>query len=190
MSPAENAAMRRSPPRGETLGRPGVFPSASRSPLLPWARRRWRASRPSAFSRCRSYAGAAAARSGATAAPARAALLGYAWGLGFFLAGVSWIYVSLHDFGGMAAAAGGAGDAAVLRHAGGLSGAAGYGFARLRSGTRRPRRPARRRPLDARPNGCAAGCSPASPGSSSATRRRRRARWPASRRCSASMASA
>jgi apolipoprotein N-acyltransferase len=29
--------------------------------------------------------------------------LGFAFGLGFFLAGVSWVYVSLHDFGGMAA---------------------------------------------------------------------------------------
>ena len=27
--------------------------------------------------------------------------IGYAFGLGFFLVGVSWIYVSLHDFGGM-----------------------------------------------------------------------------------------
>jgi len=33
----------------------------------------------------------------------RAAGLGFAWGLGFFLAGVSWVYVSLHDVGGMAA---------------------------------------------------------------------------------------
>ncbi len=31
------------------------------------------------------------------------AILGYAWGLGFFLAGVSWVYVSMHDVGGMAA---------------------------------------------------------------------------------------
>jgi apolipoprotein N-acyltransferase len=28
--------------------------------------------------------------------------LGFAWGLGCFLAGVSWVYVSLHDVGGMA----------------------------------------------------------------------------------------
>lgn len=32
-----------------------------------------------------------------------ATLLGFAWGLGFFLTGVSWVYVSLHDVGGMAA---------------------------------------------------------------------------------------
>jgi apolipoprotein N-acyltransferase len=31
-----------------------------------------------------------------------AALLGLAWGLGCFLTGVSWVYVSLHTFGGMA----------------------------------------------------------------------------------------
>jgi len=38
------------------------------------------------------------------AASARSAFLsGYAFGLGFFLAGVSWIYVALHDFGDMPA---------------------------------------------------------------------------------------
>lgn len=31
----------------------------------------------------------------------QAALLGFVFGLGFFGAGISWIYVSLHDFGGM-----------------------------------------------------------------------------------------
>jgi apolipoprotein N-acyltransferase len=35
----------------------------------------------------------------------RAALDGFTFGLGFFGAGVSWIYVSLHDFGGMPLAA-------------------------------------------------------------------------------------
>jgi apolipoprotein N-acyltransferase len=33
--------------------------------------------------------------------PRRAALAGFAYGLGFFLCGVSWIYVSLHEFGAM-----------------------------------------------------------------------------------------
>jgi apolipoprotein N-acyltransferase len=33
----------------------------------------------------------------------RAALAGYAFGLGYFLVGVSWVYVSLHDFGSMPA---------------------------------------------------------------------------------------
>jgi apolipoprotein N-acyltransferase len=37
------------------------------------------------------------------AAPRRAAALGFAFGLGLFLAGVSWVYVSLHDFGAMPA---------------------------------------------------------------------------------------
>lgn len=35
--------------------------------------------------------------------PRIAAAVGYAWGLGLFLAGTSWIYVSLHDFGAMPA---------------------------------------------------------------------------------------
>jgi apolipoprotein N-acyltransferase len=35
--------------------------------------------------------------------PGEAAWLGFCYGLGFFLAGVSWVYVSLHDVGGMAA---------------------------------------------------------------------------------------
>ena len=39
---------------------------------------------------------------GATA-PRRAAALGFAFGLGLFLAGVSWVYVSLHQFGAMPA---------------------------------------------------------------------------------------
>jgi len=38
-----------------------------------------------------------------TDSPRRAALLGYAFGLGYFGIGVSWIYVSLHDFGAMPA---------------------------------------------------------------------------------------
>jgi apolipoprotein N-acyltransferase len=33
----------------------------------------------------------------------QAALLGFCWGMGFFLCGVSWLYVSLHDYGGMPA---------------------------------------------------------------------------------------
>ncbi|HZE60853.1 MAG TPA: apolipoprotein N-acyltransferase [Burkholderiales bacterium] len=38
-----------------------------------------------------------------SASPAAAARSGFAFGLGLFGAGVSWIYVSLHDIGGMAA---------------------------------------------------------------------------------------
>ncbi|SFN60415.1 apolipoprotein N-acyltransferase [Nitrosospira briensis] len=37
--------------------------------------------------------------------PFRAALLGFSFGMGMFGAGVTWIYVSLHDFGGMPMAA-------------------------------------------------------------------------------------
>jgi apolipoprotein N-acyltransferase len=37
------------------------------------------------------------------ATPRGAAWLGFCYGLGFFLAGVSWVYVSLHDVGGMVA---------------------------------------------------------------------------------------
>jgi len=37
------------------------------------------------------------------ASPRHAAWLGFCYGFGFFLAGVSWVYVSLHDVGGMAA---------------------------------------------------------------------------------------
>jgi len=40
--------------------------------------------------------------------PARAALSGFCFGLGLFLAGVSWVYVSLHDFGSMPAPLAGA----------------------------------------------------------------------------------
>jgi len=38
-----------------------------------------------------------------SAGPRSAALAGFAFGLGYFLAGVSWVYVSLHDFGSMPA---------------------------------------------------------------------------------------
>jgi apolipoprotein N-acyltransferase len=38
-----------------------------------------------------------------SASPRGAAWLGFCYGLGCFLAGVSWVYVSLHDVGGMAA---------------------------------------------------------------------------------------
>ena len=38
-----------------------------------------------------------------SASPRHAAYAGFAFGLGYFLAGVSWVYVSLHDYGSMAA---------------------------------------------------------------------------------------
>jgi apolipoprotein N-acyltransferase len=37
------------------------------------------------------------------AAPRRAALIGWSYGLGFFMVGISWVYVSMHDVGGMPA---------------------------------------------------------------------------------------
>lgn len=38
-----------------------------------------------------------------SASPRKAALAGFTFGLGYFLCGVSWVYVSLHDFGSMPA---------------------------------------------------------------------------------------
>ena len=38
-----------------------------------------------------------------SASPLQAGLSGFAFGLGYFLAGVSWIYISLHEFGAMPA---------------------------------------------------------------------------------------
>ena len=38
-----------------------------------------------------------------SASPRAAAALGFAFGLGFFLCGTSWVYISLHTFGGMPA---------------------------------------------------------------------------------------
>lgn len=40
---------------------------------------------------------------GRTPLPRQGFALGFAWGLGCFLTGVSWVYVSMHDVGGMAA---------------------------------------------------------------------------------------
>jgi apolipoprotein N-acyltransferase len=39
----------------------------------------------------------------ASGSPRQAMLSGFVFGLGYFLTGVSWVYVSLHDFGGMPA---------------------------------------------------------------------------------------
>ena len=66
------------------------------------------------------------------APPRRAALLGFAFGAGFFLAGVSWVYVSMHAFGGMPLLL--AGLAAVLFCCtlALFPAGAGYLFARLR----------------------------------------------------------
>ena len=69
------------------------------------------------------------------ATPARAAKLGFAWGLGFFLAGVSWVYVSLNVFGGMAPSLAAVATLLFCAALAGYPALAGYAFARLRAGT-------------------------------------------------------
>ena len=60
------------------------------------------ASRRSIFTRCRSSRWPRWLGFGARAASAGQALaLGFGFGLGYFLTGTSWVYVSMHDFGGM-----------------------------------------------------------------------------------------
>lgn len=66
--------------------------------------------------------------------PRRAAMLGFAWGLGCFLAGVSWVYVSLHDVGGMAMPIAIAATLAFCAVLALFPALAGYVFGRWRSG--------------------------------------------------------
>ncbi|MDD5250044.1 MAG: apolipoprotein N-acyltransferase [Rhodocyclaceae bacterium] len=68
------------------------------------------------------------------AAPARAARLGYAWGLGFFLAGVSWVYVSLNVFGDMPMPLAALATLLFCALLAAFPAVAGYAFARWRSG--------------------------------------------------------
>jgi len=63
-----------------------------------------------------------------------AAGLGFAWGLGFFLAGVSWVYVSLHDVGGMAAPLAIAATVLFCAYLALFPALAGYLSCRLRAG--------------------------------------------------------
>ncbi|QDX82995.1 apolipoprotein N-acyltransferase [Denitratisoma sp. DHT3] len=65
-----------------------------------------------------------------------AALLGLAWGLGFFLVGVSWVYVSLHDVGGMAAPLAAVATLLFCAVLALFPALVGYGYGRLR--TRQP----------------------------------------------------
>jgi apolipoprotein N-acyltransferase len=66
--------------------------------------------------------------------PRRAALLGGAWGLGFFLTGVSWVYVSLSVFGGMPMPMAAVATFLFCCVLAAFPALAGYGFARLRGG--------------------------------------------------------
>jgi apolipoprotein N-acyltransferase len=68
----------------------------------------------------------------AAASPRQAALLGLAWGAGLFGAGVSWVYVSLHDVGGMVAPLAVAATAAFCLYLALFPALAGWCYARLR----------------------------------------------------------
>jgi apolipoprotein N-acyltransferase len=60
------------------------------------------------------------------------AWLGFAWGLGYFLAGVSWVYVSMHDVGGMPLPIAALATVALCALLALFPALAGFGFARLR----------------------------------------------------------
>ncbi len=64
--------------------------------------------------------------------PRAAALQGFAYGLGLFLFGVSWVYVSLHDFGAMPAPLAALATFLFCAFLALLPAAAGYGCARAR----------------------------------------------------------
>lgn len=63
-----------------------------------------------------------------------AAWLGFLWGLGFFLAGVSWVYVSMHDFGGMPAIIAALATILFCAYLSLYPALAGWLFARFKSG--------------------------------------------------------
>ncbi|HYH42560.1 MAG TPA: apolipoprotein N-acyltransferase [Burkholderiales bacterium] len=65
--------------------------------------------------------------------PWRAAALGFWFGLGFFLTGVSWIYVSLHNFGAMPAPLAALATFLLCAFLALFPAAAAYGYARLRA---------------------------------------------------------
>ena len=68
------------------------------------------------------------------ATPRAAALQGFAFGLGLFLAGVSWVYVSMHVFGGMPAPLAALAACLFCCVLALFPALAGYVFGRLRSG--------------------------------------------------------
>lgn len=65
----------------------------------------------------------------------QAAVIGFAWGLGFFLAGVSWVYVSLHDVGEMAAPLAAGATVLFCAYLALFPALAGFLFGRWRSGS-------------------------------------------------------
>jgi apolipoprotein N-acyltransferase len=65
--------------------------------------------------------------------PRAAAALGFAFGAGLFLVGVSWVYVSLHDFGGMPLPLAAAATAIFCLYLALYPGAVGYLQARIRA---------------------------------------------------------
>jgi apolipoprotein N-acyltransferase len=68
------------------------------------------------------------------ASPRKAAILGFAFGTGLFLAGVSWVYVSMHVFGGMPPALAGLAAFLFCCFMALYPALAGFVFAWLRSG--------------------------------------------------------
>jgi apolipoprotein N-acyltransferase len=69
-----------------------------------------------------------------TPTPRRAAFVGFAFGAGFFLTGVSWVYVSLHDFGMMPAPLAGLATVLFCLYLALFPAATGYLQARFRAG--------------------------------------------------------
>lgn len=67
--------------------------------------------------------------------PRAAAWQGFFWGLGFFLAGVSWVYVSMHDFGGMPAPIAAAATLLFCAYLALYPALVGWLFSRFKSGT-------------------------------------------------------
>lgn len=63
--------------------------------------------------------------------PRRAAQLGWWFGLGFFLTGVSWVYVSLHNFGAMPAPLAALATLLFCAYLGVFPAVVGYAYARL-----------------------------------------------------------
>ena len=66
---------------------------------------------------------------GRAGTPKRAAALGWWFGIGFFFTGVSWVYVSLHDFGGMPAPLAGAVTLLFCAYLALFPAVAGYAYA-------------------------------------------------------------